>query len=452
MFLLSCPFLLQVNMLAQRYDLTQQRILRHSLFRPNSLSSQSSSHAKLTPIESLLGKKRASSNQHARQHLLLGLLTQLDEGHYYLEDPTGRVRVSFAHATAVDGFFVTEQCLLLVEASFRDDVLYVHRVGGPLLEQRQTTLSALQQQVSHPHFELRTTSETAYEDPAPSFVLLSDLRIDQPAVVQRLEGLLASYEAQDSLEDLPLFVLMGSFAATPEDAPEAVAELIATLAKFPLLSQHAHFVIVPGSHDTQAGVVPYSPISKGKISNRLANKVANFHLASNPCRINWGRQGRRREMVVFCYDLLQLFLQHHLTIQTTSNKTHIESRMEEGVNDHTNGDDRPHVRLVKTILDQGHLVPMPTVPKFWNYDHALRLYPLPDALVLGGDPVLLSRGMDEVYGDCQVVHPGSMTQHQYAVYRPIDDMLAMNDDVDEPPSRVEFHRTECASGESFAMQ
>jgi hypothetical protein len=43
------------------------------------------------------------------------------------------------------------------------------------------------------------------------------------------------------------------------------------------------------------------------------------------------------------------------------------------------------VHLVTTLLHQAHLSPLPQTirPIYWNFDHALRLYPLPHALVIG---------------------------------------------------------------------
>jgi hypothetical protein len=40
--------------------------------------------------------------------------------------------------------------------------------------------------------------------------------------------------------------------------------------------------------------------------------------------------------------------------------------------------------LCATLLQQSHMCPVPleSQPVFWNYDHALHLYPLPDVLVL----------------------------------------------------------------------
>lgn len=43
------------------------------------------------------------------------------------------------------------------------------------------------------------------------------------------------------------------------------------------------------------------------------------------------------------------------------------------------------VHLVNTLLHQAHLSPLPQPirPTYWNYDHSLRLYPLPHALIIG---------------------------------------------------------------------
>ena len=40
--------------------------------------------------------------------------------------------------------------------------------------------------------------------------------------------------------------------------------------------------------------------------------------------------------------------------------------------------------LCATLLQQSHLCPVPleAQPVFWNFDHALHLYPIPDVLVL----------------------------------------------------------------------
>jgi hypothetical protein len=42
------------------------------------------------------------------------------------------------------------------------------------------------------------------------------------------------------------------------------------------------------------------------------------------------------------------------------------------------------VQLVKTLAEQAHLCPfpLPVKPVLWNYDHVLRLYPLPHITLL----------------------------------------------------------------------
>jgi len=65
-------------------------------------------------------------------------------------------------------------------------------------------------------------------------------------------------------------------------------------------------------------------------------------------------------------------------------------------------------KLVKTILDQSHLTPFPlqVAPTYWSYDHTLRLYPLPTAVLLC-DPS--GWGSFKVtYEGCCVINTGSL--------------------------------------------
>jgi hypothetical protein len=59
--------------------------------------------------------------------------------------------------------------------------------------------------------------------------------------------------------------------------------------------------------------------------------------------------------------------------------------------------------VVHTMLSQGHLM-MAQAPTYWNYDHALGFYPLPDLLLLG-----LYKGEALEYSklNCHVVAPGA---------------------------------------------
>ncbi|KAL8943307.1 MAG: hypothetical protein Q9216_001150 [Gyalolechia sp. 2 TL-2023] len=64
-------------------------------------------------------------------------------------------------------------------------------------------------------------------------------------------------------------------------------------------------------------------------------------------------------------------------------------------------------KLVKTILDQGHLSPFPLTdrPVLWDYGNPLNLYPLPTALVLM-DPEAPSFAL--TYEGCHAMNPGAL--------------------------------------------
>jgi DNA polymerase epsilon subunit 2 len=406
----------------QRYALTHQRLLRHELFRQSDLGHMGTDNAplqyKLTPIETLLGRQK---RQTQKTLLLLGLLQQVEEGQYYLEDLTGQVPISFEFATVVEGFFVTEGNILLVEGSFQDGILYAQRVGHPLLEERDASLSVIQQQVRHPAF---TPPYDPLESDAP-MVLLSDVHLDQPRVLQQLEALFARYDTYEPSR-LPLFCLMGNFCSqfqlhAGEQLRQSLEELASLIGKFRNLADNAQFVLVPGPNDGVGHVLPYSwPKSLSDMA--CWNKVAHAHLTSNPSRIRW----KGRSTVLFRYNVLSLMQQRQIPLPFA-----------EGSEDITKV---PHLRLVKTLLDQGHLLPMSDTPIYWNYDHAFRLYPLPDSLVLGSSD---ATAFHENYGGVNVIHPGSFVQEgEFAQFARADDDEA----VDVSP--VQFHRMD----ENWATQ
>lgn len=59
-------------------------------------------------------------------------------------------------------------------------------------------------------------------------------------------------------------------------------------------------------------------------------------------------------------------------------------------------------QIGRTLVSQGHLVPMHMIPMpvYWSYDHALQLYPLPDLIVLGDNTKAFNT---EIQG-CQVMN------------------------------------------------
>lgn len=69
------------------------------------------------------------------------------------------------------------------------------------------------------------------------------------------------------------------------------------------------------------------------------------------------------------------------------------------------------LQFVKTILSQGHLTPLPLYvsPVFWAYDYALRVYPVPDLLVIADkhDPFTVTST------DCLCINPVRSPGHSH---------------------------------------
>jgi DNA polymerase epsilon subunit 2 len=478
-------------MLSQRYALLHQRVLRHDLFRPtsimlhqsndNSSSTSSSHHGQLTitPIESLLGTSThsnrttttTSNNTNTTidlpRHqfvLLLGILLQIEENVYYLEDMTGQIPISFQEyqATTVEiNFYITEHSILLFEGYYQDGIFYVIRLGQPLQETRSDAMRYISQQVSHPAYSFQsrhhhnnsedrpTSSISKYrndivmdENSNVSFVLLQDLHMDQPRVVQQLEALLTSYEfsySQNAADQLPVFIVMGNFmshnhgnhnsnqsssssSSTQQQQPSALVQglksvledFVTTISHYPNLAKYGHFVIVPGPNDVTImnhHILPIPSFPKSVTHGLDNNKVgvANLHFTSNPCRLRF-QYGK--EMVVFRYDLLHLFQQHQIrlpTLQQDMMDDEIFATADDGT---TTTNMEPHHRLYKTILDQGHLIPISSIPMYWNYRHCLSLYPLPSCLVLAGNTgTVQSKEYYDNYCDCDVIQTISFGQN-----------------------------------------
>ena len=72
---------------------------------------------------------------------------------------------------------------------------------------------------------------------------------------------------------------------------------------------------------------------------------------------------------------------------------------------------------VALLRHQGHLCPLPlsSAPVYWDFDPALRLYPVPDALFLGDKTEQASEDRD----GCHVASPGAFAADgSFVVYRP----------------------------------
>lgn len=115
----------------------------------------------------------------------------------------------------------------------------------------------------------------------------------------------------------------------------------------------------------------------------------------------------------------------------------LEPREEDdGTGEATPGHRQLSRHAIKTVLDQGHLSPLPlsASPIYWQHDHALRLYPFPDALVVG-DRV---DQYYENYEECDAINPGPFSNgFNFVVYRPIGEIRKSQTKSDVEFSQIE---------------
>jgi hypothetical protein len=191
----NMAFYQKVNMLLDRYQLIQQRVLRNEVFRPKSLHERP---MQLTPVASLLGGKTTTSGQKNNHVLLLGVLVRTSETEFSLEDPTGQVRIDFSMAQQHNvSSVLVEHSILIVEGTFHDHVLRVEQIGQPLPESRKVSLKALQPHLSHPHYALPKGL------PATVAVLFGSSNIDKVVSQARPDVLVVLLSVQDDLDSIP---------------------------------------------------------------------------------------------------------------------------------------------------------------------------------------------------------------------------------------------------------
>jgi len=241
----------------------------------------------------------------------------------------------------------------------------------------------------------------------------SDIYLDKPTVLAKLRKLF------EGLKDLhpPLFVFMGNFTSKQQSISMGDAKKVKSyfdtfadlILEYPYIYKHAKFVFIPGPQDPGLGnALPRPPIPHF-FTKKLRDKLPNVEFASNPCRILY----YGKEYLFFREDLL-----HKMRRNCVCKPSESETKE---VAEH----------LVKTVLDQAHLCPLPIDkrPIYWNYDHSLRIYPLPHVLVLAD----VVDQYDYTYENCHSFNPGCFSSDfSFVVYWP----------AKEGNSPLEFSRVE----------
>lgn len=367
-----------------RYTVLHQRMLRHELFSPVTMGQEAQQNKfQLKTVEHLLSHVGLPDKV-----IVLGMLVQLREGKFHLEDLSGTVELDLSQCLFHTGLFV-EFSIVLAEGMYSDGVFHLSALGFPPAEPALETRSYF----GSVNFFGGPSSSCAkssvklqamlQENQDAMIVFLSDVFLDEPKVMDKLNFLLMGYSEYPPTA----IVFMGNFSSAPY-GPAKFRKLKASfralgdlILRFPEVATKSQFFFVPGPQDPGPGnILPRPPIPS-VLTSDITDRIANAHFLSNPCHI----QFCTREIVVFREDILNKMSRH--CIRFPSDDTDMQTH------------------FVKTIFSQSHLCPLPihSRPIYWMYDHALMLYPLPDLVVIGDkcDPYTVT------LQECTVTNPGS---------------------------------------------
>ncbi|KAK0551435.1 DNA-directed DNA polymerase epsilon, subunit B, partial [Tilletia horrida] len=376
------------NCLRERLNVIRNVVLRNEHFLPSLLASQGTSERdsfmKLTSTKNLLGRQ-------GQRFLLLGMLCTAQDGRYCLEDADGSVGLDLQEAIPGEGIF-TEGCIALVEGEYTEqERIRVFALGHPPSESRTDA----KRHCGHVDFlgvgaisvedeAVLRTHEQAHEDLC--FVIISDLHLDQAKTLINLRAILQGYV---DAEFIPMaFILCGDFCSTTVSPSEIVTkyqflfnQLADVISSFPAIRNTSHFIFVPGPTDPFSTPMLPRPGLPSSLTTKLAARLGSrAHFASNPCRIRYFGQ----EIVVMRDNIMGRALRNTIRLKDEVEESALK---------------RYHIR-----------------PTFWEFDHALRLYPMPTAVILADK----YDRFELTYEGCHVFNPGSFrgSAFGWATYYP----------------------------------
>ncbi|KAL3574921.1 hypothetical protein D5086_023022 [Populus alba] len=349
-----------------RFLLLYQRVLRDSHFSKPAFHTEMSHYGscEIAPIQSLVGQMG--------RRWVMGVISQLEDGHFYLEDLTASVITC--------GFPPLEERDKSLKSLAQHDFFG----GGTLTKEETLRLAEL---------EKRSLNDM--------FVILSDIWVDSEEAMGKLETVLDGFESQEVVPSL--FVFMGNFCSHPcnlsfhsfSSLRSQFGKLGQMIGAHQRLKEHSRFMFIPGPEDAgPSTALPRCPLPK-YLTEELQKHIPNAIFASNPCRVKFYTQ----EIVFFRHDLLYRMRRSCLMPPSTEET------------------DDPFEHLVATITHQSHLCPLPLIvqPIIWNYDHCLHLYPSPHTIVLGDK----SEQKAFKYTGITCFNPGSFSNDStFVAYRP----------------------------------
>ncbi|KAJ3196540.1 Coiled-coil domain-containing protein 77 [Irineochytrium annulatum] len=169
-----------------RFELIKNRVLRNKSFRSQSYAiAGSDDFYQLTPIKNLNGQPDST-------HVLFGMLTQMREGKFHLEDTDSFIELDFKGKIARTSGLFTQNSFVLIEGEYSaNKPLKVNMIGMPPPETRAETLATFGNKVDFfggprdvDDVTILTNIESSQAD--VSFIVLSNVYLDQPKVAMMI--------------------------------------------------------------------------------------------------------------------------------------------------------------------------------------------------------------------------------------------------------------------------
>lgn len=310
---------------------------------------------------------------------------------------------------------VTDGSFVLAEGRLENDRFIIRHLDVPQAVPRSITLS--KDMVPRQIFggdltdeQLKILEESEAGNPDGFYVVLCEVHLDSGRVLEKLTELLAGYE---EIQPPTAYVFMGSFCSTPfvptaegirsyKDGFERLKFMIGGLTNH--LQAGTRWIFVPGPNDPGSQMLPRIKLPQ-YLTSDITKDIPNVVMGTNPCRIrHFGR-----ELVFFRHDVLRQLRRHEV----------LPLREADG-----GAASAAHVRteMVRFLLDQAHLVPLPLEQSniLWAFDHALRLYPLPHAVFVGG----VTQPFDTLYSECRFCSVGPFSREaEFYAYHPLKDLM-----------------------------
>ncbi|KAI9624132.1 hypothetical protein H4Q26_016995 [Puccinia striiformis f. sp. tritici PST-130] len=379
----------KISYLRDRYYTIRQVIFRNEHFSPPAVAgalgqAEREEYMKLTSTNNLLGRA-------GQRFLLFGRISRMKDQTYCLEDLEGWVKLDLSVAANISNNLLTMSYhlfhLLQINSTYTHQVL---EIGHPPSEQRGASRKLFANIDFSGAGPLSLAEEARLkkreQNSDSQFIVMSDFYLDNPNVLVNFEQILQGYqdvliESNNLVRPPVLWILCGNFSQRPFtfDGPtisfyqSLFTKLAVSLSKFSMVTEHIHLIFIPGPNDPwDSAMLPRQALPASIVKPLLHSSSqipsSHLHFASNPCRIRWMSQ----EIVIFRQNLASKICRNVI----------------EDLKDPTIAADEENVDitkfLVQTILDQAHLSPFPITasPVIWERDQALRLYPMPTAVVL----------------------------------------------------------------------